>query len=77
MQALTHSGTADGPVGSTHAPAPRLSGSEWWRGAVGYEVYVRSFQDTDGNGVGDLAGVTRRLPYLAALGIDAASSTNT
>lgn len=70
MQALTHSGTADGPVGSTHAPAPRLSGSEWWRGAVGYEVYVRSFQDTDGNGVGDLAGVARRLPYLAALGVD-------
>ena len=37
---------------------------------MGYEVYVRSFQDTDGNGVGDLAGVTQRLPYLAALGVD-------
>ena len=47
-----------------------LSGRDWWRGAVGYEVYVRSFQDSDGNGVGDLAGVTRRLPYLAGLGVD-------
>jgi len=66
MQALTHSGDGDGD----RVVAPRLAGSEWWRGAVGYEVYVRSFQDTDGNGVGDLAGVTKRLPYLASLGID-------
>jgi alpha-glucosidase len=42
----------------------------WWEGAVGYEVYIRSFQDTDGDGVGDLAGVRRRLPYLAELGVD-------
>ena len=44
---------------------------DWWRGAVIYEIYPRSFQDTTGNGVGDLAGITRRLPYLADLGIDA------
>ena len=48
----------------------RLEGSDWWRGAVGYEVYVRSFQDSDGDGLGDLAGITRRLPYLADLGVD-------
>jgi alpha-glucosidase len=42
----------------------------WWQGAVGYEVYVRSFADRDGDGVGDLPGITERLPYLADLGID-------
>ena len=45
--------------------------SEWWRGAVTYQVYPRSFQDTDGDGVGDLAGITARLPYLADLGVEA------
>jgi hypothetical protein len=44
---------------------------DWWRGAVIYEIYPRSFQDTTGDGVGDLAGITRRLAYLAELGVDA------
>jgi alpha-glucosidase len=43
----------------------------WWRDAICSEIYVRSFADADGNGVGDLAGVTSRLPYLARLGVDA------
>ncbi|MFF8477131.1 alpha-amylase family glycosyl hydrolase [Streptomyces sp. NPDC015414] len=43
----------------------------WWDGAVIYHVYPRSFLDTDGDGVGDLRGITRRMPYLASLGIDA------
>lgn len=43
----------------------------WWRDAVIYEVYVRSFADGDGNGVGDLPGIRSRLPYLAELGVDA------
>ncbi|MCA1490801.1 alpha-glucosidase family protein [Sinorhizobium alkalisoli] len=46
-------------------------GDDWWRGAVIYQVYPRSFQDTDGDGVGDLRGVTRRLSHIAALGVDA------
>ncbi|WP_327720654.1 glycoside hydrolase family 13 protein [Streptomyces sp. NBC_00490] len=49
----------------THAP------TEWWRSAVIYQVYVRSFADGDGDGTGDLAGVRARLPYLAELGVDA------
>jgi alpha-glucosidase len=44
---------------------------EWWRNAVVYQVYVRSFADSDGDGVGDLPGVRSRLPYLAELGVDA------
>src|SRR6478735_11674533 len=43
----------------------------WWREAVVYQVYVRSFADGNGDGVGDLAGVRARLPYLRALGVDA------
>jgi alpha-glucosidase len=43
----------------------------WWRDAVFYEVYVRSFADSNGDGVGDLPGVRSRLPYLRDLGVDA------
>jgi alpha-glucosidase len=43
----------------------------WWQTAVMYQVYPRSFQDGDGDGVGDLRGIRRRLPYLSELGIDA------
>jgi len=42
----------------------------WWRSAVLYEIYVRSFADSDGDGVGDLPGIRSRLPYLQELGID-------
>lgn len=45
--------------------------SEWWRGAVVYQIYPRSFQDDDGDGIGDLKGITRRLPHIAELGCDA------
>ena len=44
--------------------------SEWWRNAVLYQVYVRSFADSDGDGVGDLEGIRARLPYLRDLGVD-------
>ncbi len=43
---------------------------DWWRGAVIYQVYPRSFQDSNGDGVGDLLGIVRRLPYIASLGVD-------
>jgi alpha-glucosidase len=45
--------------------------ADWWRGAVIYQIYPRSFQDSNGDGIGDLAGIVRRLPYVAALGVDA------
>ncbi|WP_067820217.1 alpha-amylase family glycosyl hydrolase [Actinomadura kijaniata] len=47
------------------------AGDRWWRDAVVYQVYPRSFSDGDGDGQGDLAGVRSRLPYLADLGVDA------
>ncbi|MFF4238332.1 glycoside hydrolase family 13 protein [Actinomadura geliboluensis] len=53
-----------------HASHPE-EGTRWWRDAVIYQVYVRSFADSNGDGVGDLPGVRSRLPYLAGLGVDA------
>jgi hypothetical protein len=43
----------------------------WWTDAVVYQIYPRSFADSDGDGIGDLRGVTVRVPYLASLGVDA------
>ncbi len=47
------------------------SASDWWRGGVIYQIYPRSFQDSNGDGIGDLKGITQRLGYIASLGVDA------
>lgn len=60
---LQHS-TAPAAHDATAAP-------EWWRDAVVYQVYPRSFADSNGDGMGDLPGITARLPYIASLGVDA------
>ncbi|MFD6562980.1 glycoside hydrolase family 13 protein [Micromonospora profundi] len=52
------------------APLPHTD-DDWWRSAVVYQVYVRSFADSNGDGVGDLQGIRQRLPYLRDLGVDA------
>ncbi len=44
---------------------------EWWQGAIIYQVYPRSFQDTNADGIGDLRGIINRLEYIASLGVDA------
>src|SRR5579883_1178154 len=48
-----------------------MQNHEWWPGAVIYQIYPRSFQDSNGDGIGDLPGVTARLDYIASLGVDA------
>ncbi len=45
--------------------------TDWWKTAVVYQVYLRSFADSDGDGNGDIAGLTDRLPYIRDLGVDA------
>ncbi|MFC6304433.1 alpha-glucosidase [Oerskovia jenensis] len=58
------------------SPAPRRAGGwsagepPWWTNAVVYQIYPRSFQDSDGDGIGDLRGIERRLDHLVALGVD-------
>ena len=60
MDAIPRPAAASGPAGA-----------DWWRTATIYQVLLRSFADGDGDGVGDIAGLRSRLPYLADLGIDA------
>jgi alpha-glucosidase len=73
--ALSLSVGASAPTASAQTPTPSThtqpTGPEWWRHAVIYEIYPRSFQDSDGDGVGDIKGITSRLDYLHDLGIDA------
>ncbi|MGD0096083.1 MAG: alpha-glucosidase [Terracidiphilus sp.] len=61
------SGAQTAPVAGTAA----LSERDWWKNAVIYQIYPRSFQDSNGDGVGDLNGITQRLDYLKELGVDA------
>ncbi|MCX7306112.1 MAG: alpha glucosidase [Hyphomicrobiales bacterium] len=60
------------PALQRHETQPSLAPDrDWWRGAVIYQIYPRSYQDSNGDGVGDLRGVIARLPYIASLGVDA------
>ena len=52
-------------------PARSRADRPWWRDAVIYQVYIRSFADSDGDGIGDMEGIRSRLPYLEDLGVDA------
>jgi alpha-glucosidase len=74
LAAASH--TAIAAEQSTHKKAESKAaaaenGDVWWKHAVIYEIYPRSFQDSNGDGIGDLNGITSRLDYLKALGVDA------
>ncbi|SEB43531.1 alpha-glucosidase [Paramicrobacterium humi] len=58
------------PLAAADSAAAR-TGSEWWRSAVIYQIYPRSFADSNGDGIGDIAGITSRLEALEQLGVDA------
>ncbi|WP_425516910.1 alpha-amylase family glycosyl hydrolase [Novosphingobium profundi] len=58
-------------VDTTNAGASREAGTAWWRGATIYQIYPRSFMDSNGDGIGDLKGIAQRLDHIAALGVDA------
>ncbi|MDR3518014.1 MAG: alpha glucosidase [Azospirillaceae bacterium] len=59
------------PPVTTADPTRETAGADWWQGAVIYQIYPRSFCDTNGDGIGDLAGITRHIDEIAALGVDA------
>lgn len=56
---------------AAHGTARTAADVPWWKTAVVYQLYIRSFADGNGDGIGDVAGIRARLPYLAALGVDA------
>lgn len=58
------------PDGSTNKTTATVSDKKWWKESVVYQIYPRSFQDSDGDGIGDLKGLTSRLDYVKNLGID-------
>ena len=59
------------PLAAQAGTVAATSGDVWWKHAVVYEIYPRSFQDSNGDGIGDLNGITSRLSYLQGLGVDA------
>ena len=75
--ALSLAAAAPPGIGQTPDPSPKTehdsasSEENWWKNAVIYEIYPRSFQDSNGDGLGDLNGITSRLDYLEKLGVDA------
>jgi alpha-glucosidase len=59
------------PQDSVKTMPGNKSSEDWWRGGVIYQIYPRGFADSNGDGVGDLAGIAGKLPYVASLGVDA------
>jgi alpha-glucosidase len=59
------------PMTEPKSAPEQVLDKDWWRGAVIYQIYPRSYQDHNGDGVGDLVGITERLDYVAGLGVDA------
>lgn len=68
---VAHADGAKAPRAHKASPKTVKRAQPWWTNAVIYEIYPRSFQDTNGDGIGDLKGVTQRLDYLKGLGVDA------
>ena len=72
LACLFAAATMPAQIASQQVPSqPEASGQIWWKHAVVYEIYPRSFQDSNGDGTGDLNGIAQRLGYLESLGIDA------
>ncbi len=59
------------PTAPTVAPASETASANWWNKAVFYEIFIRSFYDTDGNGIGDFNGIAQKLDYIQTLGVNA------
>ena len=57
-------------MGAAGGRAPSEANREWWKSAVVYQVYPRSFADSNGDGIGDLPGLLRHLDHIAGLGVD-------
>src|SRR6201981_782236 len=60
-----------GPIASAQNNPVDAEGHQWWQNAVFYEIYPRSFADSNNDGIGDLKGITSKLDYLKSLGVDA------
>ncbi len=73
LAALLLSATSIAAAGQASASTATQTATvlDWWKNAVFYEIYPRSFQDSNGDGIGDLNGITQRLDYLKQLGVDA------
>lgn len=70
LTACVASPPTDAPI-QPASPTPEQKSTEWWHEAVFYEIFVRSFYDTDDNGIGDFNGIVQKLDYLESLGITA------
>ena len=68
---MLHTGGMTAGNDRTSTTRPPASDHDWWRTAVVYQVYIRSFADSDGDGLGDIEGLRQRLDHIAALGVDA------